>query len=223
VSFQHPIIIPAPAVIAQVSLLQSHAEEPPLHAGNSHLLLLHLHPNRRRRAGEDVECEEGQDGRKIQAKDRGDESAEQVEVGVGDRKDGLKDTDALSLGEPTKQNSSGDNVVVNLQKIPEAADENLFGDAIPRNGHGERGGAAAADGHGATVTAHAAATGEGNFLGCRRPAGVGAGHGAQGCVGGGLAGERRGEDNGGIGSRDKKGRHRDDGNEEGGAERHLAW
>ena len=201
---------------SQVSLLQSHAEEPPLlaDAHNSHLVFLRLHANRRRRTAEDVEREECQDWGKIEAKDRRDDSAEQVEVGVGDRKDGLEGADALSLGEPAEQNPGGDDVIENLEEVREATDEHLLGDSVPRDRHGERG-AAAADGHGtaATTTAHAATTGEGNSLGCRCPAGVGAGHGAQGCVCGGLADKRRGKDDGGIGSRDEKGRHRDDGNE----------
>ena len=200
---------------SQVSLLQSHAEEPPLlaDAHNSHLVFLRLHANRRRRTAEDVEREECQDWREIKTKDRRDDSAEQVEVGVGDRKDGLEGADALSLGEPAEQNPGGDDVIENLEEVREATDEHLLGDSVPRDRHGERG-AAAADGHGAAAaTAHAATAGEGNSLGCRCPAGVGAGHGAQGCVCGRLADKRRGKDDGGIGSRDEKGRHRDDGNE----------
>lgn len=119
--------------------------------------LLHLHANRCRRTAQNVEGEEGQDRTEVKTKDRGDDSAEQVEVGVGDGEHGLQRANPLRLREPAQQNSGGDNVVINLQEISKAADENLLCDAVARDGHCERG-VVAADGHGTTAAAHAPTT-----------------------------------------------------------------
>jgi len=126
------------------------------HSESPHLPLAHLHPlphllrNLRRQGNrrtlQQIQSNKRQNRTQIQTKDRRNNTPEQIQVRIGNLEHRLEDSNALRLGEPREEDARRDDRVVNGDEVAKASDDDLFGDAISRNGHGE--GVASHDGFG---------------------------------------------------------------------------
>lgn len=78
-----------------------------------HLLMgRNLTSHRGRGIGKCTQQDKGNNGRKVQTKERRDNSAKEVQVRIRNGIDGLQSSDTLSLREPTQQDSRRNNQVV---------------------------------------------------------------------------------------------------------------
>mmetsp|Transcript_4995 Transcript_4995/g.9747 ORF Transcript_4995/g.9747 Transcript_4995/m.9747 type:complete len:206 (+) Transcript_4995:218-835(+) len=117
------------------------------HSKSPHLPLAHLHPlphllrNLRRQGSrrtlQQIQSNKRQNRTQIQTKDRRNDTPKQIQVWIGNLEHRLKESDALCLGEPREEDTRRNDRVVNGNKVAEASDDDLFGDSISRNGHGE--------------------------------------------------------------------------------------
>lgn len=147
-----------PVLINNISLyISQHLSLSLLHGntkGALSILQLKSHVSRdlgsqtNRRTLQQIQGNECQNGTQVQSEDGGNNSPEKVEVGISDLENGLKNGNSLCLGEPREEDTRGDDRVVDGDEVTESSNDNLFGQAVSGDGHGE---SVAAEGGASTV------------------------------------------------------------------------
>ena len=88
-----------------------------------------------RSVAQEAQQKKGEDRRQVQSKNRRNDSTEQVQIRIRNGVYGLEKSDSLGLREPRQQDSTGDDDVVDAQKIREASNKHLLRNSVPRDCH----------------------------------------------------------------------------------------